>query len=294
MSNNRDASDRASGLLARLGDYIFGESAGALIEKAWPGGIKEDKWLYTGCRSCTQPRCGMKVRRINGIITEVEGDPDHPMTAGTLCVRGQGNAGNLYNPYRVKAPMKRTNPEKGADVDPGWMEISWEEAMDTIVDKLKEVLDTDPRQLLVMVGFGSFGDDLPTYREAFPKAFGTPNIIENNGNLCAVHYGTLTFHGEFVKNLDMERCNYLIACGFTPGSRFVSAAGETRATENAKERGMKMVVVDPHYSSDAQRGEWVPIRPATDLAFQLAFIHVMLHELNRYDEWFVKNRTDCP
>lgn len=281
-------------LLSRVNDGLFGGRAPALREKDSRKATEEDVWLHTGCRMCTQPRCGMRVHRKDGVILEVEGDPNHPMNNGTLCVRGQATIFNLYNPYRVKAPMKRTNPKKGLDEDPGWVEITWEEAMDTVVGKLKEIYETDPRQLALLVGFGSFGDDLPMFRAVFPKAFGTPNLIENNGPMCPVHWGSLIFHGEFVENIDAQRCNYLINIGQSIGSRMVSAAGETRSLEDAKDRGMKVVVVDPHWSSECVRGEWVPLKPNTALAFELAMIHVIIYELKKYDVWFLKYRTNCP
>jgi anaerobic selenocysteine-containing dehydrogenase len=294
MSDDINKSKGVPGLLSRLNEKLFGSPSHTLKKSSSEHAVEEDVWLHTGCRMCTQPRCGMRVHRKNGIIVETEGDPNHPMNNGTLCVRGQANIFNLYNPYRVKAPMKRTNPKKGFDEDPGWVEISWEEAMNIVIEKLKEIHETDPRQLALLVGFGSFGDDLPMFRAVLPNAFGTPNLLENNGPMCPVHWGSLIFHGEFVENIDAERCDYLINIGQSIGSRLVSAAGETRSLEDAKDRGMKTVVVDPHWSSECVRGEWVPLKPNTALAFELAMIHVMLFELQKFDEWFVKYRTNCP
>ncbi len=57
---------------------------------------------------------------------------------------------------------------------------------------------------------------------------------------------------------------------------------------------MKLVVVDPRSSYEASKGEWMPIRPGTDLAFLLAMAHVMLHEVKVLDVWFLKNRTNAP
>jgi anaerobic selenocysteine-containing dehydrogenase len=60
----------------------------------------------------------------------------------------------LYNPYRVKGPLKRTNPEKGPNVDPGWVEITWDEALNTVAEKFKKIREEDPRKLLVWDGWG--------------------------------------------------------------------------------------------------------------------------------------------
>jgi len=60
----------------------------------------------------------------------------------------------LYNPCRVKGPLKRTKPEKGPDIDPGWVEITWEEALSTVGEKFKKIREEDPRKLLVWEGWG--------------------------------------------------------------------------------------------------------------------------------------------
>jgi len=58
----------------------------------------------------------------------------------------------LYNPYRVKVPLKRTNPEKGPDIDPGWVEITWEEAISIVSERFKKIRQEDPRKLAVWKG----------------------------------------------------------------------------------------------------------------------------------------------
>ncbi|WP_165056641.1 hypothetical protein [Adlercreutzia sp. ZJ305] len=63
--------------------------------------------------------CGNITTVKDGVVVSIEGDPARPSNRGTLCPRGKGAIMNMYNPYRIKAPMKRTNPEKGMDVDPG-------------------------------------------------------------------------------------------------------------------------------------------------------------------------------
>ena len=97
-----------------------------------------DVWIPSVCQMCYN-RCGIKVHRRNGAVLQIEGDPDCTYGKGKLCAKGHAGIMNHYNPHRVKVPLKRTNPEKGIGVDPQWQEISWEEALDTVVEKLKEV-----------------------------------------------------------------------------------------------------------------------------------------------------------
>lgn len=89
-----------------------------------------------GCHSCHFGKCSLNYTVKNGVLVGAEGNPDGPFNKGRCCVRGQGNPAFVYNPYRVKAPMKRTNPEKTLDNDPGWVEISYDEAIQIMADNL--------------------------------------------------------------------------------------------------------------------------------------------------------------
>ena len=109
-------------------------------------------WKKSYCSSCIWPNCTTEIEVKDGVAVRLVGNPDGPFNKGTLCPRGSAQLANLYNPYRVKAPMKRTNPEKGLDVDPGWVEITWDEAFTTIADKLKAVRASDPRKFAVKLG----------------------------------------------------------------------------------------------------------------------------------------------
>ena len=90
------------------------------------------KLVTTSCGMC-YIGCGIKVLVENGVVVNIEGNPDSPQNRGKMCAKGKAGFMNLYNPNRVKVPLKRTNPEKGLHVDPGWVEISWKEAIDTVV-----------------------------------------------------------------------------------------------------------------------------------------------------------------
>jgi len=103
------------------------------------------KWISTVCGMC-YVRCGIRVLVEDGVVMNIEGDPNNPQNRGNMCAKGKAGIMNLYNPNRVKAPLKRTNPKKGVYEDPGWQEISWEEALGTIVAKLEEIRD-DPKKL---------------------------------------------------------------------------------------------------------------------------------------------------
>ncbi|RLB33176.1 MAG: hypothetical protein DRH11_09590 [Deltaproteobacteria bacterium] len=247
--------------------------------------------LFGLCRACMQGDCSTLVHLEDGVVESIEGNPDAPPNYGSLCAKGKAEIMGLYNPYRIKTPMVRTNPEKGLDVDPMWREVTWDEALDLTAKKLKEIRERDPRGLVICEGWGERDTIL---RQPFGHAFGTPNEVGSHGALCTVHYPTgLVQSGYPVAIVDLEYCQYHITLGRSLGPNFGTVPG-MRKFSRAIARGMKLVVVDPRSSYEASKGEWVPIKPGTDLAFLLGMAHVMLHEIQIYDVWFLKNRTNAP
>ena len=107
-----------------------------------PDGSDTTKNVPTYCYQCVAGPDLMTVRVDDGVATEVEPNFDsaeiHP-AAGRVCVKAFGLVQKTYNPHRILTPMKRTNPKKGKDQDPGFVPISWDEALDTIAGRLKEI-----------------------------------------------------------------------------------------------------------------------------------------------------------
>jgi anaerobic selenocysteine-containing dehydrogenase len=261
-----------------------------LVNPALEGG----QWKKVMCKLCgNKTWCTSQVYVKDGIILSVAGDPENPMNDGTLCGRGQAAMMNVYNPYRVKAPMKRTNPNKGLEEDPGWVEIGWDEALDTVAAKMREIAEGgDARRFGHCFGFAAWANIVSD--EAFCRAFGSPYDIQGRGHLCPVHIGASFVNGTFLDKQDVEYAEYFLTIGGSLGPNSGSAHG-MRAVSRAMERGMKLVVVDPRMSPEAAMAhEWVPIRPGGDLAFTLSMLNVMLHELpvTDLDLRFIKERSN--
>ncbi|NLO28806.1 MAG: molybdopterin-dependent oxidoreductase [Actinobacteria bacterium] len=247
--------------------------------------------LFGICGQCMQGDCATLIHMQDGVVTRVEGNPAASPNYGSLCPRGASQLMNLYNPYRVKTPLVRTNPEKGLDVDPGWKEVSWDEAMALVIEKLNQVRTKDPRGLLVMEGFGNRDSLL---RDHFAHAFGTPNVVGSHAPLCSIHYASNLVHAGCPEQVaEMDYCEYLLTFGRSLGPNFATTGAIRRFTK-AMDRGMKLVVIDPRCSVEASKGEWIPIRPGSDYACLLAMAGTMLNEGLPFDEWFMKHRTNAP
>jgi len=241
------------------------------------------------CSSCHQPTCATLVTVNNGVAVGLMGDPASPVNQGRLCPRGLAAIKSLYNPYRVKSPLKRTNPSRKLEDDPKWVEISWEEALNTTGAKLKDARDTNPDSFVFFWGFGFEETRLP-----FGQAAGTANVIGTPGPLCPEHFSSLHLSGTMLDRLDLERCNYVVITGRSFGADFAISSGSSKHFADAVDRGMKVVSVNPLCDRQGQVGEWVPIRPGTDGAFALGLVHTIIHENGKYDERWLKVRSNAP
>ncbi|MFQ5946295.1 MAG: molybdopterin-dependent oxidoreductase, partial [Anaerolineae bacterium] len=104
---------------------MTGEASAALAEE----------WVPTTCWIGKQD-CGILARRIDGRVVKLEGNPLHPRNVGTLCPKGVAQIMAMYDPNRVKVPLVRTNEKR---VSGKWRQVSWDEALTLIGDKIKEV-----------------------------------------------------------------------------------------------------------------------------------------------------------
>jgi anaerobic selenocysteine-containing dehydrogenase len=252
------------------------------------------QYVKSTCVHCVN-FCGIEVKVENGVIRTV--DPDKARAdyynVG-LCPKGAAGVFNTYNPYRIKTPLKRTNPEKGPEVDPKWVEISWDEAFDTIAEKLKKIKAEDPRKLIWQHGHGKYliGDQFP---KAFAQAFGTPNLVHRTTTCEAARHVadeiTWGYHG-FLPDLD--HCNLLLNFGgnYCEGEQW--SRWLDHAAADAQERGMRSVVIEPRVSHTAAKAdEWVPVRPGKDAVLLLGMAKVLIDD-GLIDEAFLTTYTNAP
>lgn len=239
--------------------------------------------------------CGIRAHRINGVVVRIEGDPDNPQSWGKICAKGNAALMSLYNPQRVKRPLKRTNPEKGVGIDPKWQEITWVDALKTVSDHLKKVREEDPKKVVI----STFDNQLAWLVKAWTGAYGSPNVWYGSaGFYCGNGYHPVMFLSTSCvsSDPDIKHAKYLILIGASNGSVVNwMTMRNTIETAEARMRGLKTVVIDPVYTHAAAKAdEWVPIKPGTDAAFCLGAINVLINELGVYDAEFIKKYTTGP
>jgi len=251
----------------------------------------EERWVPSVCLQCPAG-CGIIVRVINGRAVKIEGNPIHPINRGRLCPKGQSGLQILYDPDRIKAPMKRVG-ERGAGK---WARISWEEAIATVAERLRTLREQGEAHTLVLMG-GRYRGQMSTLFGRFLEAYGSPNDV-GHSSICAdgtpiAHY--LTQGWKAYAGYDWDNTNYLICFGggfveaWRPTVRLLRAYGHMRRGRLGVRA--KIVQVEPRFSVSAIKAdEWIPIRPGTDAALALGMAHVIVKE-GLYDKNFVAEHT---
>ncbi len=269
---------------------IAGAAAGAaaagagvrLLDSSGETAAPETRKVATFCELCFW-KCGVLATVENGKVTRLEGHPDHPLARGRLCPRGNGATGLLYDPDRLKTPLIREG-ERGRE---RFREASWDEALDYIAGKMREIKENYGPEAMVLFTHGHGG----SFFAHLLKAYGSPNIAAPSYAQCRGprEVGFQTTFGTGVgspENTDIANTRMLVLVGSHLGENMHNT--QVQEFAEAIRRGARIVVVDPRFSVAASKAHWyLPIKPGTDLALLLAWIHVLIEE-ELYDRDYVE------
>jgi thiosulfate reductase/polysulfide reductase chain A len=247
--------------------------------------LNADTKVVSACGVCS-PGCGLQATLRDGVVKFIEGLPGDESGRGALCGKGASAAGFIYDPDRLKYPMRRTNPKKGFDEDPGFVRISWDEALDTIASKLTYYRNTyGPDSLLFVTLPG------PDVWVRLMNALGAINRIDHIDEcfqtdriISRYTIGAKTWCNDF------ENSKYILLFGWdiVAKAKLAYASGIV----DAKTNGAKVVHFSPNYTATSRMSdEYINIRPGSDLAVALAMIHVIVGE-NLYNKEFVDSYTN--
>ncbi len=264
----------------------------------------EVKQVYTACRGCIA-FCGVIAQVKDGRVIKIEGNPDAPLSKGSLCAKGLAGLQALYHPNRNKYPMKRVG-ERGTNQ---WERISWEEAIDLIASKFMEFAEKyGPESVMASTGGGGNPNFPSTHR--FITGFGGSNCFEPGCAQCflprmamsqlmycsGAEFKNLSFADQATPELffsDTE-LSALVMWATTPSYHSPSTSGQLTMNLRHRENPIKTVVIDPRMTPDAARADvWLPIRPGTDVALMLSWIHEIIAG-KVYDTEFCQKWTNLP
>jgi anaerobic selenocysteine-containing dehydrogenase len=279
---------------------LAGSAAGSLLEAVEAGAAEngEVRKVQTMCRACLN-NCGAIAHVQNGRVIKLEGDPADPMNKGALCAKGLAGIQALYNPCRLKYPMKRVG-ERGTN---NWERISWKQAIDEIADVLWEYYQKEGVKSLVC-STGGGGNPQFFSPARFLGVWGGGNFFEPGCAQCYLprNHMQQAMNGTADTSLadgpvtEVYLPDHPTKCyvmwGVCPSYHGIASTG--RAVTELREVGMKTVVIDPRLTPDAARADvWLPIRPGTDVALMLAWINYII-EKEAYDAEFVMKWTNLP
>ena len=232
------------------------------------------------CYFC-HTNCGVLAYVKDGEVVAIKGDPAHPVNKGGLCCRGNIALKHLDHPDRINHPLKRTG-ERGAGQ---WQEISWEQALDEVAQRLAAIKQEYGAEAVATAGGTLRTDDWA--RRRFMNLFGSPNGF-HNALLCWIPTfmieAAISGWSPFVS--DMANSRVVVIWGANPGAATLPSM---RGLTDLQKQGLKVIVIDPRYTETAAHADiWLPIRPGADLALALAWINVIIKE-RLYDAEFVRD-----
>jgi len=228
----------------------------------------------------------MKVTVEGDSVTAIQGDPADPESKGELNIRDKKMRKILYAPNRLKYPMKRVG-QRGEDQ---WERISWDEALTIITSRFNEIKQKFGAEAIDFHhGHYHSGDIIGPYLTRLANLIGTPNVT-NPSHVCHLPRVFLQYKFDlgFVVPPDIPNTNCMIIWGGNP--KATNKAQEI-AIREARERGAKLIVIDPRVTSYAEEADlFAQLRPGTDAALALGMMNVIIKE-GLYDSVFVANWT---
>ena len=262
-----------------------------------------ERIVWSACTVNCGSRCPLRMHVVDGEIRYVEtdntGDDNYEaLHQVRACLRGRSMRRRVYNPDRLKYPMKRV----GKRGEGKFVRISWEEAFDTLAGEMQRIIKTYGNESIYLnYGTGTLGG---TMARSWPPG---KTLIARLMNCCGGylnHYGdystaqiaaglNYTYGGWAEGNSpsDIENSQLVVLFGNNPGETRMSGGGVTYYLEQAREKSnARMIIIDPRYTDTGagREDEWIPIRPGTDAALVSALAWVMITE-NLVDQAFLDN-----
>lgn len=219
--------------------------------------------------------CSLLAHVEDGRVVRVEGDPDHPFTAGFACAKVNRDAELVHSPDRIAGPLRRVGPKGEGRFEP----ITWDAALDEITSRWKSIIaESGP---LALLGYcysshqGQMNRGLPN---GLFHAMGVSRLWA--GTVCdscmeAAWDATVGPIGGADPESVVE--SDLVVCW--GADLFATNVHFWAKLEEARKRGVKLVVIDPRRTRSARAADWhIPIRIGTDAALALGVMHVLVRD----------------
>lgn len=247
--------------------------------------------VHSFCTLC-KSKCGAIYTVEKGRLLSARPDSRHP-TGAAMCPKGRAAPEIAHGSGRLTRPLRRTTPK--SDPDPRWKEISWDEALTEIADRLGRIAaESGPRSVAfaMTTPSGTSLADSVDWIERLARAFGSPNICYSveicNWQKDYAHGFTF---GSALPTPDFAQADLAMLWGFNPAKTWLS---QSAALSDAQSRGTRLAVIDPRKSTSALRADhWLRVRPGTDAALAMGIANILL-ESGQYDSEFLRRWSNGP
>ncbi len=235
--------------------------------------------VKTVCFEC-HSRCGVLLEVQNNRINGIKGDKEHPISRGYLCPKGAAVTEIIYHQERITTPLVKTKT--------GFESASWDKALSIIAENLLQSKEKHGAESVVL-GSGTTRGTAP-YLNCFLTAFGSPNFMApSNMSGGPIVMGSLATSGFGMSDPDFSHSRCILLWAHNPEKSWPGLY--MNDVRDGLQKGAKLIVIDPRGTRLARKADiWLQIRPGTDVALALCFIHTIL-ENNLYDQDFVQHWT---
>lgn len=246
-------------------------------------GLVEIKYVPTICPYCGTG-CGLNFVVKDDKIVGVEPYKRHPVNEGKVCPKGNFGYEFINREDRLTTPLIKENGE--------FREASWDEALDLVANKLKEVSDDDPNKVGFYACARSPNENIYITQKLARVACGTQNV-DHCARIChgptVAGLATTFGSGAMTNGFDsIKEADYIFCIG---SNNMEAHPLFGRKLIQAQKNGAKLVVLDPRYTPTAKiADEYVQFKTGTDVALMNGMIKVIIDN-DLQDDEFIKNRT---
>lgn len=234
-------------------------------------------------------RCAFKCTTRDGKLALIEPNKWPDDRFSLICLKGISEVERVYSIDRVQTPLKRAG-ERG---EGKFVPISWDEALDTIAAKLKETKEKYGGQSILFTYSTGIAYPLPLLAQLLGvQAPVEAGVDQGLGNGLEEGMGRMGCEGLFCnESLDWVNSKTVLLWG---NNYLETTITDAQFFYNAKDAGVKFIVIDPVYTTTAQKADqWIPLKPGTDLALLLAMINLIL-ENGWYNVDYLAKNTSAP
>ena len=232
--------------------------------------------------------CGLIVSVDNNKVISVRGDRAHAFTRGTLCPKMAHYEKVIHSPLRLKSPMKRVG-KKGIGEDQ-YTRISWDEALDAIVNNFKETIDTYGSESILRYSYaGTMGVIQSPAADYFFRCIGA---TDQDRGICspAKQAGFRSVYGDTlaIKPQEAQHSDLIVLWGINATATDVHILHDVNI---AKKKGARVWIIDTHKTyTFSQAHEHIYVKPGSDGALALGMLHI-IHSDGLADIDFIKKHV---